>query len=244
MSGNKVAIVTGSSRGIGRAIAHALAATGHAVVVNYVSSAAEAGDVVSAINESGGKAIAVQGDVGEASSVRALFDAAERAFGGVDVLVNNAGLIVYSPIGAATDADFDRIFTLNVRGTFNGMREAATRLRDGGRIINFSSTTLALKPPTYSLYNATKGAIEALTAVVAKELGSRGITVNAVAPGPVETELFLEGKTEADIARLSALAPQKRIGQPGEIADLVVFLASPESAWVNGQVIRANGGAI
>ncbi len=238
----KVAIVTGASRGIGRAIAVALVRQGLAVVVNYAGSAQDARDAVETIVQAGGTAVAFKADVSSAADVAALFDEAERRFGGIDVLINNAGVMAPSRLEAATDEDFDRHFAINVRGSFNAMREAARRLRDGGRIINLSSTTLALNAPGYGIYNGTKGAVEGFTRVLAKELGARKITVNAVAPGPVETQLFLEGKSEADLARLAGLASQNRIGQPEEIAEVVAFLVSPEAGWVSGQIVRVNGG--
>jgi 3-oxoacyl-[acyl-carrier protein] reductase len=238
----KVAIVTGASRGIGRAVALTLAQRGFAVLVNYAGSARDAEEAVAAIAKAGGTAVAFKADVSSPVEIAALFDEAEHRFGGVDVLVNNAGVMGTSKLAEATDEDFDRHFAINVRGSFNAMREAARRLREGGRIINLSSTTLALNAPGYGIYNGTKGAIEGFTRVLAKELGSRKITVNAVAPGPVGTELFLNGKTEADVARMASMAPQNRLGQPGEIAEVVALLVSPEAGWVSGQVVRANGG--
>jgi len=239
----KVAIVTGASRGIGRAVALTLAQHGFAVLVNYAGSARDAEEAVAAIAKADGTAVAFKADVSSRAEIAALFDEAERRFGGVDVLVNCAGVMgTPGKLAEATDEAFDRHFAINVRGSFNAMREAARRLRDGGRIINLSSTTLALNAPGYGIYNGTKGAVEGFTRVLAKELGSRKITVNAVAPGPVGTELFLNGKTEAEVARMASMAPQNRIGQPHEIAEVVAFLASPEAGWVSGQVVRVNGG--
>lgn len=238
----QVAIVTGGSRGIGRAASVALARRGFAVVVNYARSADDAAVVVSQIETIGGEAIAIKADVASAEQVKALFDGAQQQFGGIDVLVACAGVMTPSPLANVTDEDFDRHFTINVRGTFNAFREAANRVRDNGRLIGFSSTTLALNAPGYSIYNATKGAVEGMVRVVAKELGGRGITVNAVAPGPVETELFLRGKPQELVERMASMAPLNRLGQPDDIAEVVAFLASREAGWVNGQVLRANGG--
>ncbi len=184
----------------------------------------------------------MRANVASSSEVEGLFREAIQAYGGIDVVVASAGVMSPSPLANATDEDFDNHFDVNVRGTFNAFREAARHVRDGGRLIGFSSTTLALNAPGYGVYNATKGAVEGMVRVIAKELGPRGVTVNAVAPGPVETELFLRGKSQADIERLAGLAPLKRLGQPEDIAHLVAFLASPEAGWINGQIIRANGG--
>ncbi len=238
----RTAIVTGASRGIGRACAITLATQGLAVVVNYAGSDGEAAQVVSEIENAGSRALAVQADVASGSDVARLFDQAEAAFAGIDVVVSSAGVMTTGHIAEVGDDEFDRVIDVNLRGTFNVFREAARRVRDDGRLIGLSSTTLALNAPGYSLYNATKGAVEGMVRVVAKELGGRGITVNAVAPGPVETGLFLDGKSDADVQRMAGMAPQKRLGQPDDIAALVAFLASPQAAWVSGQIVRANGG--
>lgn len=238
----QVAIITGGSRGIGRATSVALARRGLAVVVNYAGSATDAAAVVSEIEAFGGKVIAIKADVASADQVKALFDSAEKRFGGIDVVITCAGVMAPSPLAQVSDEDFDRHFNVNVRGTFNAFREAAKRMRDNGRLIGLSSTTLALNAPGYSIYNATKGAIEGMVRVAAKELGGRGITVNAVAPGPVETELFMRGKPREVVERMASMAPLHRLGQPDDIAKVVVFLSSREAGWVNGQVLRANGG--
>ncbi|KVD74144.1 3-ketoacyl-ACP reductase [Burkholderia sp. ABCPW 14] len=238
----RVAIVTGASRGIGAAIARRLARDGFAVAVNYASSAAEADALAAELQAGGAAALAVKADIGRADDVRRMFDAVERQLGTVDVLVNNAGILKTGPLADTTDAAFDQIFDINVRGTFNTLREAAARLADGGRIINLSSTMLALKLPGYAIYNATKAAVEALTHVFAKELRGRRIAVNAVAPGPVATSLFLDGKTDEQIQTYAKMPPLERLGEPDDIAGVVSFLAGADGGWVNGQVLRANGG--
>jgi 3-oxoacyl-[acyl-carrier protein] reductase len=241
---NKVAIVTGASRGIGAAIAERLAADGFAVVINYAGNAALAGTVVRDIEKAGGRATPVQADVSDPAAVRRLFDAAEATFGGVDVLVNNAGTMSLAKIADADDAAFDRIVAINLKGTFNGLREAANRLRSGGRIINFSTSVVGTKLERYGIYAATKAAVETLTGILAKELRGRAITVNAVAPGPVATDLFFEGKSPELIERLTKGPPLERLGTPEDIARLVAFLAGPDGGWINGQVLRANGGLV
>lgn len=243
-SSKKVAIVTGSSRGIGAAIAERLAHDGFAVVVNYSGNAAPAHALVDKITQQGGSALAVQADVSDSAAVRQLFNTTLDTFGGVDVLVNNAGIMALAPLGDTDDATFDRLLAINVKGTFNTLREATKHLRDGGRIINFSSSVTALLQPTYSIYAATKAAVEAMTSVLAKELRGRNITINAVAPGPTATDLFLNGKPQEVIDRLAKLAPLERLGEPADIAAVVSFLSGPDGAWINGQTLRANGGII
>lgn len=193
-STNKVAIVTGASRGIGAAIARRLASDGLTVVVNYAGSTKAAAKLVDEIEKAGGRATSFQADVSDPQAVRRMFDSAEAAHGGVDVLVNNAGIMKLAPVAQFEDASFDQTIAINLKGTFNGLREAARRLRDGGRIVNFSTSVVGLYQPTYGVYAATKAAVEALTHILAKELGSRAITVNAVAPGPVATELFSKAR--------------------------------------------------
>ncbi|WP_371765007.1 SDR family oxidoreductase [Massilia sp.] len=238
----RVALVTGASRGIGAAVAKRLAADGFAVAVNYAGNEAAANATVAAIEAAGGRAIAVRADVARVDDVKAMFAAIEEQFGRVDILVNNAGILPYVTIAETTDEQFERTMGINVTGTFNTMREAATRLNDGGRIVNFSTSVLHMAPPTYGVYVATKGAVEALTRVFAKELRGRGITCNAVAPGPVATELFLTGKSDELIQQIAKSAPLERLGQPDDIAGVVSFLAGPDGGWVNGQILRANGG--
>lgn len=242
--GERSAVVTGASRGIGAAIARRLAADGLNVVVNYAGAAADADALVAALREAGGAAVAIRADVSDANAVRALFDAAQERFGAVDVLVNNAGIMQLAPLAQSADDLFDRHVAINLKGVFNGMREAARRLRSGGRIISFSSSVVGLYQPGYGVYAATKAGVEAMTHVLANEMRGRGITVNAVAPGPTATALFLNGKTPELIDRLSRLAPLERLGQPEDIAAAVSFLAGPDGAWINGQVLRANGGVI
>lgn len=237
-----VAIVTGASRGIGATIARRLVRDGFAVAVNYASSSAEADKLVAELAQAGGRAVAVKGDVSKVEDVRALYETVEQQLGKIDVIVNNAGILKTVPLAQTSDEQFAQAFAINVGGVFNMLREAAARLNDGGRIINLSSTTLALNLPGYSVYNGTKAAVEAFSRVFAKELRGRRITVNCVAPGPVATDLFLNGKTEEQIAQFSKMPPLERLGQPDDIANAVAFLAGPDGAWVNGQVLRANGG--
>ena len=240
----KVALVTGASRGIGAAIARRLSRDGFTVIVNYAENAAPAEALVRSILEAGGRALAAKADVSDAADVRRLFDAAEVAFGGVDVLVNNAGIMNLAKVADTDDTSLDRQIDVNLKGTFNTLREAATRLRAGGRVINFSSSVVALLQPTYAVYAATKAGVEAMTSVFAKELRGRGITVNAIAPGPTATDLFLKGKPQELVEHMAKLAPLERLGQPEDIADAVAFLAGPDAGWINGQVLRANGGIV
>jgi 3-oxoacyl-[acyl-carrier protein] reductase len=240
----KVAIVTGGSRGIGAAIAERLGIDGFAVVINYAGSAAEAETLAGKILQAGGRAITAQADVSNASAVASMFNTVESAFGGVDVLVNNAGVMRLAAISEAEDSVFDSQIAINLKGTFNTLREATRRLRNGGRIVNLSSSQTGLLHPTYGIYAATKAAIEAMTQVLSKELRGRNITVNAVAPGPTATKLFLHGKSKDVIDHLAKLAPLERLGEPADVAAAVAFLAGPDGGWINGQVLRANGGII
>lgn len=241
---SKVAIVTGASGGIGAAVAERLARDGFTVVVNYAGNAASAEALVARIEAAGGRAVTAQADIANVEAVRRMFDSAEAAFGGVDVLINNAGIMTLANIADSDDALFERQIAVNLKGTFNTLREAARRLRDGGRIVNFSSSVVGLLQPGYGVYAATKAAVEAMTSILAKELRGRNITVNAIAPGPTATKLFLDGKPQEVIDRLAKLAPLERLGQPKDIADAVSFLAGPDGAWINGQTLRANGGII
>ena len=241
---HKVAIVTGASRGIGAAVAERLARDGLAVVVNYAGNAGSAEALVGKIKSAGGRALAAQGDVSDPAAMRRLFDTAEEAFGGVDVLVNNAGIMVLAKFAESDDALFDRQVAINLKGTFNGLREAARRLRDGGRIVNFSTSVVGTKFETYGVYAATKAGVEIMTAILAKELRGRSITVNAVAPGPTGTDMFLTGKSPELVDRLAKMNPLERLATPEDIAGAVAFLVGPDGGWINGQTLRANGGLV
>ena len=239
----RVAIVTGGSRGIGRAAAERLAADGTAVVIVYAGNKSAADEAVEKIRANGGQAVAAQADVGDEEAVTAAFQLAEETFGGVDVVVNSAGIM---PLGTVADMDldtFDRIMRTNARGTFIVNQQAARRLRDGGAIINVSSSVVGLRFPQYGAYAMSKGGVEALTLILARELRGRDITVNTVAPGPTATDLFLDGKDQATIDTLAKQPPLERLGSTGDIAEVVSFLAGP-ARWINGQTIRANGGII
>ena len=240
----KVAVITGSSRGIGAAIAERLAGDGFTVVINYAGGAAEAEALAGKIEQAGGRAITAQADVSNGAAVSRMFDMADAAFGGVDVLVNNAGIMRLASLADSDDALFDSQVAINLKGTFNTLREASRRLRNGGRIINLSSSQADMLYPTYGVYAATKAAVEAMTLVLARELRGRNITVNAVAPGPIATKLFLDGKPKEAIDRLKNLAPLERLGEPSDVAAVVSFLAGSDGGWINGQVLRPNGGII
>jgi 3-oxoacyl-[acyl-carrier protein] reductase len=238
----KIAIVTGASRGIGRAVAKRLAQDGFRVVVNYLSDASEAEQVASEIQGIGGNAIAVKADVANQADVGRLFEETMKKFGSVDVVVHNSGIMPLSPIGKSDVELFDKVISTNLRGTFLVLAQAAQHLSFGGRIVAFSSSVLAKSFPSYGPYIASKAGVEGLVHVLANELRGRNITVNAVAPGPVATELFLKGKAEEQIAQIANMAPLERLGQPADIASVVSFLAGPDGGWVNSQVLRANGG--
>jgi 3-oxoacyl-[acyl-carrier protein] reductase len=241
---SKVAIITGASRGIGAAVAERLGRDGFTVVINYSSNAAPAEALARGIEAAGGRALTAKADVSDPAAVRGMFDAAEAAFGGVDVLVNNAGIMKLAKIADSDDALFDEHIAVNLKGTFNALREAARRLRDGGRIVNFSTSVVGTKLETYGVYTATKAAIEAMTGILSKELRGRSITVNAVAPGPTGTDLFFDGKSPELIERFSKMVPLERLGTPDDIAATVAFLVGPDGGWINGQVLRANGGLV
>ena len=239
-------IVTGASRGIGAAIARRLAAQGHAVAVNYAGREADARSVVQAIEAEGGRAFAVRADVADPAQVREMFEAVMARHGRIDVVVNNAGVMVpgLPTVATMSDADFDRTLAVNFKGAFNVMREAALRIADGGRIVNLSSSVVGVAFAGYGAYAGTKAAVETMTSILAKELRGRRITVNAVAPGPTSTEMFLEGKSDEAVARLAQAAPLERLGEPEDIASVVAFLVGPDGGWVNGQTLRANGGMV
>jgi 3-oxoacyl-[acyl-carrier protein] reductase len=241
---NKVAIVTGAARGIGAAVAERLAGDGFSVVINYSGDAKSAEALARKIEGSGGRALTAKADVSDVKAVRGMFEATEAAFGGVDVLVNNAGIMKLAKIADSDDALFDHQIAVNLKGSFNAMREAAKRLRDGGRIVNFSTSVVGTKLETYGVYAATKSAIETMTAILSKELRGRSITVNAVAPGPTATNLFLAGKSQELIDRFAKMNPLERLGTPADIAAAVAFLVGPDGSWINGQVLRANGGLV
>ena len=238
----KVALVTGSSRGIGAEVARQLSEAGAKVIVNYAGGKELAQALVAEINDNGGEAIALQADVSNGVQVKALFDQGIAHFGKIDVLVNNAGIMINSLIKDTTDEQFSRQFDVNVTGVFNTLREAATKLADNGSIINFSTSVSRIMLPTYGTYAATKAAVEQLTRVFSKEIGSRGINVNSVSPGPTNTELFMKGKPEEVVNRLAGLSSFNRIGEPEDIAKTVVFLSGDEAKWVNAQNVGVNGG--
>ncbi|MZE78474.1 SDR family oxidoreductase [Streptomyces xinghaiensis] len=240
----RAAVVTGGSRGIGRAVAHRLARDGLAVVVNYARDAGAAEETVTAITAAGGRAIGVRADVADEHAVAALFDRAEQEFGGVDVVVNCAGRLALSPVADLDLAVLDAVHRTNIRGTFVVAQQAARRLRAGGSFVGFSTSVVGTRFPAYGAYAASKGAVEALTLILARELRGRDVTVNAVAPGPTATDLFLDGKTPEQIDQLAKAPPLERLGTPEDIAEVVAFLTGPAGRWVNGQVLRANGGMV
>lgn len=239
----KVAIVTGSSRGIGAEIARTLGSAGANVIVNYVLNRAAADKVCLDISKAGGEALPVRADISHSAEARILFDAAIGRFNRVDIVVNNAGVLVSRKIDEITDEEFDRVMSINTKGVFHMLREAASRLADGGRVVSLSSTVTRLMLPNYAAYAASKGAVEQLTRVFAREVGGRGITANIVSPGPVNTEMFTTGKTEETITRMAQMSFQGRIGESEDVARVVLFLASGDAGWITGQNISVSGGA-
>ena len=240
---DKVAIITGSSRGIGAEIARTLGGAGAKVIVNYSESRAAAEAVCEAIAAAGSEALAVKADVSSPADVRKLFDMAIERFRRVDILVNNSGVLVSKKMAEISDEDFDRVLNINVKGVFYALREASSRLADNGRVVSLSSTVTRLMLPNYGAYAASKGAVEQLTRIFAREVGERGITANIVSPGPVNTEMFTTGKSEETIKRMAAMSFLGRVGEPEDIARVVLFLVSEEAGWVTGQNISASGGA-
>ncbi|WP_019552642.1 SDR family oxidoreductase [Propionispira raffinosivorans] len=240
----KVAIITGSSRGIGRVVAEQLADLGANVVINYSSNRQKADDVVEGILKKGSKAVALHADLSKLSDVKELFTKTIEAFGKVDILINNAGLMITKPLSDVTEDDFDKQFAVNVKGTFFACQQALKHMENNGRIVNFSTSVAGQMFPTYSVYAGTKGAVEQFTRQLAKEFGSKQITINAVAPGPVNTELFKLGKTEQQIDAMKKMNAFGRIGEPEDIANVIEFLVSDKSQWVTGQTLRVNGGFI
>ena len=243
-SNAKVAIVTGASRGIGRAIAIRLGELQASVTVNYANDAKAADETVALVEKAGGKAIAVRADVGRVEEIKDLFDQTIAAFGKVDILVNNAGVRLFKPIAGVTEAEFDRIFDINVKGVFFACQQAARKMADNGRIINISTSVTRVLLPNYGGYAATKGAVDQITRVLAKELGPRGITVNAISPGPTDTELFRKGKTREQIEGFARDTALGRIGTPQDIANAVALLVDERAGWISGQNICANGGFV
>ncbi|SFR41441.1 3-oxoacyl-[acyl-carrier protein] reductase [Yoonia tamlensis] len=236
------AIVTGGSRGIGAAIAQRLAADGFAVIVNYAGRADAAQEVVAQITASGGRALAVRADVSDPAQVTEMFETCVAQFGAPDLLVNNAGVMTLAPLVDTSDADFDRMVAINLKGVFNCLRAAGRSMQDGARIINISTTALTVNFPGYAGYCAAKAGVDAMTPIFAKELAGRNITVNGIAPGPVATALYLDGKTPEQLEHVAGLSPMGRIGQPEDIANLVAAMVRGDAGWVNGQTLRANGG--
>ena len=240
----KVALVTGASRGIGAAVAERLARDGFAVMINYAQSAGPADAVATRVRAAGGRAATCKADVSDPAAVARLVEQTVAELGGIDVLVNNAGVMSLASIIQTGDDDFDRMVAINLKGTFNTMREAAKHMRAGGRVINFSTSVVGMLLPTYGVYAATKAGVETLTSIFAKELRGRNITVNAIAPGPTATDLFLDGKSPELVERMAKMAPLKRLASPEDIAAVVSFLAGPDAGWINGQTLRANGGSV
>lgn len=239
---NRTAIVTGASRGLGKTIAKLLAQNGANVIINYATNLQQANEVVSEITRSGGQAYAIQADISKPSAIASLFDQTIDKYGKIDIVINNAGIMIIKPTRDTTEEDFDKTFSVNTKSVFFSMKEASTKMVSNGRIINISSSVTRVMFPGYGIYSASKSAIEQMTRVFAKEIGSKGITANSVSPGPINTELFLEGKSEEMIQRIAGMTAFNRIGETNDIAPLILFLASDESQWITGQNFGANGG--
>nr|WP_217269882.1 SDR family oxidoreductase [Neobacillus endophyticus] len=241
---NKVAIVTGGARGIGERVVEKLASEGANVVINYVNSSNQAEELVDRIHSEGGRAIAVQANISKISDIKKLFDSAIETFGKVDILINNAGIMINKPIDLVTEEDFDTQFLTNTKGTYFAIQEAFHRMEKGGRIINISTSINGHMFPAYSVYAGTKGAVEQFTRQLAKEFGPKQITINAIAPGPVATELFLNGKSDQQIEALSNMNAFRRLGTPEDVAGAIHLLLCEEASWITGQTLRVNGGYI
>ena len=243
MSNARVAVVTGASGGIGRDVVKRLAADGFSGAVHYSGSEDRAAEVVGEVVSAGGSAVAVRADVADEHAVSAMFADVTKHYGGVDVVVNTAGIMILAPLAETSLETFDRTLRTNLRGTFIVSQWAAENLREGGALVNFSSSVVKLALPTYAAYAASKGGVEALTPILAKEMRGRNVTVNTVAPGPTATPLFLDGKSDEQVKHMADMAPLERLGEPHDVAEVVSFLAGP-GRWVNGQTIYVNGGVI
>lgn len=244
MSLSKVALVTGGSKGIGAAIARRLSADGFSVAINYAKNAEPAQALVAELQKADRRAFAVQCNVANTDDVIDMFDIVEKELGPIKVLINNAGIMINAPVAQSEEADFDEQIAVNLKGTFNTLKQAANRMPNGGRIVNISTSVVGLKLENYGIYAATKSAVETLSAILSKELRGKEITVNTVAPGPTATDLFLNGKSQEMIDRLAKMSPLERLATPDDIARAVAFLVGPDGAWINSQVLRANGGII
>lgn len=241
---NKVAIVTGGTRGIGEKVVEKLVSGGANVIINYVNSAKKAEELVNRLNLEGGSAIAVQANISKIKDIKKLFDIAIETYGKVDILINNAGIMITKPIDQVTEEDFDIQFLTNAKGTYFAIQEAFHRLAKGGRIINISTSVNGNMLPTYSVYAGTKGAVEQFTRQLAKEFGPKEITINAIAPGPIATELFMNGKSDQQIEMFKNMNAFRRLGTPGDVAGAINLFLSEEASWITGQTIRVNGGFI
>ncbi|WP_166422371.1 SDR family oxidoreductase [Paraglaciecola sp. 20A4] len=244
MSVEKVALVTGGSKGIGAAIVRRLSADGFAVAINYSRDPAPAKALAAELKDAGGRTFTIKCNVANSDDVRQMFDTIESELGPVNVLINNAGIMKNAPVAQSEEQDFDQQIAVNLKGTFNTLKQAANRMPNGGRIVNLSTSVVGLKLENYGIYAATKSAVETLSAILSKELRGKDITVNSVAPGPTATDLFLTGKSQDVIDRLAKMSPLERLATPDDIASAVAFLVGPDGAWINGQVLRANGGLV